>query len=308
MAKNIKGLILASKSENELTDKDYSIKRLLEVARNRGIDIKVVKPEQFELIITRSDTKSILIDDKSETLPDFVIPRTGSETTYYAFSVIRQLQYLGTYVCNDSNAIYSVKDKLYMHQLLARSKLSSPKTMLAKFPITPEVVRREIGFPLVIKNVTGTQGKGIYLCESESKFVDVMELVYSNNNKANVILQEFIQNSYGTDLRVFVVGGKVVACMKRSAINSFKANYSKGANVEAFQLTPEIEWLSTETAKLFNLDIAGIDLLFDKGEFKICEANSSPGFIGLEQVVGKIIAESIIDYILVKIGFNSEVK
>lgn len=308
MSKNIKGLILFSKSEDELTEKDYSVKRLLDVSRNRGIDTKIVRPEQFELIITRSDTTSILIDDKSESLPDFIIPRTGSDTTYYAFSVIRQLQHLGTYVCNDANAIYSVKDKLYMHQLLARSKLSSPKTMLAKFPIAPEVVKREIGFPLVIKNVTGTQGKGIYLCESESKFVDVMELVYSNNNKANIILQEFIQNSHGRDLRVFVVGGKVVACMKRSSSSSFKANYSKGANVEAFELTPEIEWLSTEAAKLFNLDIAGIDLLFDKDEFKICEANSSPGFIGLEQVVGKVIAESIIDYILVKIGLNSEVK
>ncbi len=307
MTRNIKGLILSSKSENQLTEKDYSIGRLLAVAKSRGIDIRVVKPEQFELVITRSDTKSILIDDKAESLPDFVIPRMGSETTYYAFSIIRQLQYLGTYVCNDSDAIYSVKDKLYMHQLLARSKLSSPKTMLAKFPISTEIVKREIGFPLVIKNVTGTQGSGIYLCDSADKFVDVMELVYSNNSKANIILQEFIKNSHGRDLRVFVVGGKVVGCMERASSTSFKANFSKGASVSAFELTPEIEWLSIEAAKLFNLDVAGIDLLFDKDEFKICEANSSPGFIGMEKVVGKTIAETIIDYILVKIGLNSEI-
>jgi RimK family alpha-L-glutamate ligase len=307
MQKNIRGLILFSKSESELTDKDYSVKRLLDVARSKEIEIKIVRPEQFELVITRFDTKSILIDDKPEPLPDFVIPRMGSDTTYYAFSVIRQLQYLGSYICNDFDGIYSVKDKLYMHQLLSRSKLSSPKTMLAKYPISVQVVKREIGFPLVIKNVTGTQGTGIYLCESENKFVDIMELIYSNNSKANIILQEFIKNSYGKDLRVFVVGGKVVGCMQRQSSSGFKANYSKGANVSPFELTPEIEWLSTETAKLFNLDIAGIDLLFDKGEFKICEANSSPGFLGLEQVVGKIIAENIIDFVLVKIGFNSEV-
>lgn len=307
MKKNVRGLILSSKSENQLSEKDYSIKRLLEAAQKRDIDVKVVKPEQFELIISRTDTKSIFIDDKPEPLPDFIIPRMGSDTTYYALSVIRQLQYLGAYVCNDANAIHAVKDKLYMHQLLARSRLSSPKTMLAKYPIATEVVKREIGFPLVIKNVTGTQGSGIYLCDSEFKFVDVMELIYSNNHKANIILQEFIENSYGKDLRVFVVGGKVIGCMQRSSNNSFKANFSRGGNVTSFELTPEIEWLSTEAAKLFNLDIAGIDLLFDKDEFKICEANSSPGFIGLEQVTGKIIAENIIDYILVRIGLNSEV-
>lgn len=307
MGHNIKGFILFSKSENELTDKDYSVKRLLEAARNINIDIKIVRPEQFELIITRSDTKSILIDDNLESLPDFVIPRMGSDTTYYAFSVIRQLKYLGAYVCNDAGSIYSVKDKLYMHQLLASSKLSSPKTMLAKYPISLEVVKREIGFPLIIKNVTGTQGAGIHLCESENKFIDIMELVFSNNSKANIILQEFVKNSYGKDLRVFVVGGKVVGCMQRSSDSSFKANYSKGGNVSSFELTPEAEWLSTEAAKLFNLDVAGVDLLFDKDEFKICEANSSPGFLGLEKVTGKVIAESIIDYILVKIGLNSEI-
>ena len=164
---------------------------------------------------------------------------------------------------------------------------------------------REIGFPLVIKNVTGSQGAGIYLCESEDKFIDVMELIYTNNNKANIILQEFIQKSCGQDLRVFVVGGRVVGCMKRSSKSSFKANFSKGGEVSSFDLTPEIEWLSAETAKLLNLDVAGVDLLFDEAGFKVCEANSSPGFCGLEKVTDKIVAESIINYILIKIGANT---
>jgi RimK family alpha-L-glutamate ligase len=307
MKKNVKGMILFSKSEKDLTDKDYSVKRLLEAARKIGIDIKIVRPEQFDLIITQPDTKSILIDDKIEDLPDFVIPRLGSGTTFYAFSVIRQLEYIGVYVCNNADAIYSVKDKLYMHQLLAKSMLPSPRTMLAKYPVPIQVVKREICFPLVIKNVTGTQGSGIYLCESENKFIDVMELVYTNNSKANIILQQFIEKSFGKDLRVFVVGGKVIGCMQRSSSTSFKANFSKGAAVSAFEITPEIEWLSIKTAKFFNLDIAGIDLLFDDHTFKICEANSSPGFCGLEKVTGPVIAESIIDYILARIGMNSEV-
>lgn len=304
--KTIRGIILYSKSEADLTAKDYSVGRLLQAAKARGIELRVLKPEQFELVVTRSDTKSILIDDKSEELPDFVIPRMGSKTTYYAFSVIRQLQGLGVYVCNDAEAIASVKDKLHMYQLLANSKLATPKTMLAKFPTDPKVARREIGFPLVIKNVTGAQGTGIYLCESEEKFIDVMELVYSNNPYANIILQEFIQTSRGRDLRVFLVGGRVLGCMQRTSNTSFKANFSKGASVEKFEVTSEIEWLATETAKLFKLDIAGIDLLFDKDGFKVCEANSSAGFCGLEKAVGETIAESIIDYILVRIGARME--
>lgn len=307
MKKKVRGVILFSRKEEELREEDYSVRRLLEAAKNKEIDIRVLAPEQFELVVTRDDRKSILVNDQIEPLPDFVIPRMGSHTTFYAFSIIRQLQNLGVYVCNDAEAIYSVKDKLYMHQKLANSRLATPKTMLAKFPISTAVVKREIGFPLVIKNVTGSQGSGIYLCESEEKFEDLMELIYSNNQQANIILQEFIQKSRGKDLRVFIVGGKVVGCMLRSSSKSFKANYSKGAGVSSFEVTPEIEWLSTETAKLLNLDIAGVDLLFDESGFKVCEANSSPGFIGMEEVLGKVVAESIIDYILVRIGLNSEV-
>ena len=189
-----------------------------------------------------------------------------------------------------------------MHQILAHSKLASPKTMLAKFPVNVEAVKREIGFPLVIKNVTGTQGAGIYLCESENKFLDIMELIYANNEKANIILQEFIQDSSGKDLRVFVLGGRAIGCMQRSSETSFKANFSKGGKVAPFNLTPEIEWLATETAKMLNLDIAGVDLLFSNDGFKVCEANSAPGFHGLEQVVGQRIAEEILDYISVRLG------
>ena len=305
MAKKLRGVILYSRSEDSFTDADYSVSCLLQVARTRGIDIQVLRPDQFEFVIGNSDAKSIFVDNKEEVLPDFVLPRMGADTTYYALSVIRHLEYLGAYVCNNADAIYSVKDKLLMHQLLARSKLSSPRSMLAKFPISEEVVERHINFPLVIKNVTGKQGAGIYLCESKDKFVDVMDLIYVNNKSANIILQEFIQNSFGRDLRVFVIGGKVIGCMERVAKSGFKANVSKGAEARPFEATPEIEWLATETAKLFKLDIAGIDLLFDKNELKVCEANSSPGFKGLDKVVDSPVAESIIDYIMVRTGHGA---
>lgn len=307
MKKEINGIILSSKREVDLTSKDYSILRLMEAGKAKGINMKVLKPEQFEMIVTQPDQTSILVNDEPMPLPDFVLPRMGASTTFYALSVIRQLENLGVYVCNSAKSIAAVKDKLYMHQCLAHSKLVTPKTMLAKYPVNLDVVKREIGFPLVIKNVSGSHGTGIYLSESEEKFSDIMELVFTNNSRANLILQEFIHNSRGQDLRVFIIGGKVIGCMKRTSQKSFKANFSRGGSVSSFSLTPEIEWLATETAKLFNLDIAGVDLLFDKHEFKICEANSSPQFCGLEQVVGKNVAENIIDYILVKIGSNVEV-
>ena len=195
-----------------------------------------------------------------------------------------------------------------MYKLLSNSKLATPKTMLAKFPIPIDTVKREIGFPLVIKNVSGMRGAGIYLCDSEEKFVDVIELIYSNNESANIILQEFIQDSYGRDIRVFIVGGRVLGCMMRTSDNSFKSNFSRGGRVEQYDINPELMWMATDVAKLFNLDIAGIDLLFDGEGYRVCEANSSPGFKGLETVMGKQIAEGIIDYILVKIGVSLEVE
>ncbi len=293
----MKGIILYKKSEDELGASDYGALRLLQAGKKMGIDLRVIRPEQFELVVTRSDRKSILIDGKIETLPDFVLPRMGSETTYFGLAVIRQMERLGIYCCNSSSSIERVKDKLHMHQVLAQSNLPTPKTMMLKFPVNLAVVKEEVGFPVVIKNIISTRGEGIYLSDSEDRFLDLMELIYSYNQHANIILQEYIAPSFGRDLRVFIIGGKVVGCMQRKAKSGFKANYSLGGSVEPFPLSDEIVWLATETARLMELDIAGIDLLFDEDHLKICEANSAPDFEGLEEVVGEKVAESIIEYV-----------
>ncbi len=300
----MKGWILYNKNSQtfSLSD-DHGVSRLLQAAEAKNIDLAVYHPNRFDLVVTRADRKSILIDGQATALPNFVIPRTGANTSYFALAVLRQLEHLGVLCCNNARAVETVKDKLHLHQILAQSDLPTPKTMLVKFPIQDEsVIKREIGFPLVIKNITGTEGAGIYLCEREDKFLDLIELIYSNNPKANIIIQEFISQSYGKDLRVFLVGGRVVGCMQRQATVGFKANYSRGGTVVPHKITPEIEWLATETARLVGLDVAGIDLLFDGDSYKICEANSSPGFKGLEQCVGPIIAESILDYLKLRAG------
>jgi len=303
----ITGWIIYKKEESQLTEKNYNILRLLEAGRNAGLELTIFTPEQFELIITKNDNRSVLINDKPHPLPDFILPRTGSGSKYFTLAVLRQFEHLGVYVCNTARSIELVQDKLHCHQVMSFHNLPIPKTMLVKLlettkSINTKIVEQEIGFPAVIKNITGSEGAGIYLTDSASKFKDLMELIYINNPHANIIIQKYIKASHGKDLRVFVVGGRIIACMQRtSGDGDFKANFSRGGTTESFAITPEIEWLAIETAKITGLDIAGIDLLFDEDGFKICEANSSPGFKGLELAVGKNIAEQIIDYLIFRV-------
>lgn len=277
--------------------------RFIEAANERDIEIRVVKPEQFDLIVTRDDRKSILLDGEVVSLPDFLIPRMGAGTTYFALAVIRHLERLGVHVFNSSQSIETVKDKLFSQQILAERNVPFPKTMLAKYPVDVKLVGQHFGFPLIVKTISGSQGSGVFLSEKPSNFRDLMELIHATSPNANIILQEFIKDSRGKDLRVFIIGGRAVACMERiSTDESFKANFSRGGEVRKFEMTPEIEWLATETAQIFGLDIAGIDLLFDGDHFKVCEANSSPGFEGIEKCCEVDIAGLIYDFIKVRLG------
>lgn len=299
----LKGWILYSKNKNDVSSDDYGVSRLLEAAQKRGVDLDVISPERFELVVSQSDTRTVLIDGKAVPLPDFIIPRMGSQTTYFALAVIRHLENLGVRSINSSHCIETVKDKLRVHQILAKSNLPTPKTMLLKFPVNPSLVKKEIGFPVVIKNLSGTEGKGIYLCQKEVDFSDLMDLIRLNNKNANIILQEYIKSSKGNDVRIFFIGGRPVASMKRVARKGFKSNYSIGGKVEPFEINQELEWLSTEVVRLLGLDISGVDvLLAGEGKYLICEANSSPGFKGMEEVHGKIIAEQIMDYIILTLA------
>jgi gamma-F420-2:alpha-L-glutamate ligase len=290
--------ILYKESSSGLSPEFYEIQRLLSVGKERGLDIEVFKPEQFELLVTADTKRSVMVDAEIKPLPDVMLPRMGADTTYFALSVIRQLERLSVPTFNSSRSIETVKDKLFAHQLLAREKLPIPKTMLAKFPIDLELVERALGFPLIVKTLSGSQGSGVFLCENRRSFEDLMELVRVTQSNANLIFQEFISESRGRDIRMFVVGGRVVAAMERRARDdSFKANYSIGGEVLPFVPDRNAEWLALESARLLGLDIAGIDLLFDKDGYKICEANSSPGFEGLESCCDINIAEEILDFV-----------
>lgn len=296
----MKAWILYRKKRSQITHRDNGVHRLLQAAKALKIDLEVYSPDQIDLLVTKEYPKTILIDGHPTPLPTILLPRMGSNTTYYALSIIREFERLGVYCCNSPRAIEIAKDKLQVHQLLTQHGLPTPKTLLVKFPIDLPLIKREIGFPLIIKNVTGMEGSGVYLCDSVEKFQDLMDLIRNNSPQANIMLQEFIADSHGRDLRIFVLGDRVIGCMKRYSETSFKANFSRGGKVAPFHLSPEIEWLALETAKLTGLEIAGIDLLFHQDKYKICEANSSPGFRGLELVTGQTIAEQILEYAKLK--------
>lgn len=305
----MRGWIIYKDNALLLRQEAYEIHRLLEVAKEENIDLQVFSPDQFELTVTRDDEKSILIDGKKHKLPDFVLPRMGAGTTYFALAIIRHLERLGVYCINSSHSIETVKDKLFAQQILAEKNLPTPDTMLVKFPINVDLVEKHIGFPVVLKTLSGSQGSGVFLSKSKDELDDLLQLIESTNPKANIILQQFVKSSFGRDLRVFTIGGRAVACYERNSQGAkFKANISAGGIGKSHPITPEIEWLATQTANVLGLEVAGIDLLFDEQHFKVCEANSSPGFEGLEAATNMNIAKDIFHFIRIRLGIFDSTK
>lgn len=293
------GWILYKQRQQDRRPPAYGVFRLLEEAGRQGITARVVVPGDVDLIVTNEGRRSILLEEQDVDLPDFLIPRMGASTTYFALAVMRHLEQLGVYVGNTARSVEIVKDKLYTYQILAQNKIPIVRTMLAKFPISVDLVERSFGFPVVVKTLSGSQGRGVFLCEHRRQFEDLIAMITTSEGNPHFIIQEFVATSRGRDLRIVVIGGRVVGCMERTAAeDSFKANFSQGGFVAPYPLNSAIEELAIRTAEVLGLDIAGIDLLFADGMFKVCEANSSPGFEGMESCCGVNIAREI--YELVK--------
>jgi len=288
--------------KNDISE-SYEINKLIKEFQNTGIEIRVVNPQDVDIYVDRDDRKSILIGGEFRTLPDFVIPRTGSGTTYFIKAIIRHLERLGVTLINGSDSIDNVKDKLYTQQVLGESYLPVPKTLLVKHPINIEFVEKNLEFPVIIKTLSGSFGAGVFLAETKKQFGQLIKMAEITKPSYNIIVQEFIKDSWGKDLRVFVLNGKVAGCMMRQATDDdFRANITRGGEGIPYQITDEIEWLGGESARLLGLDIAGVDLLFDSDGFKICEVNSSPGFEGMDKYTSTNIAENIVRFVRNKVG------
>ena len=285
----------------------YETNRLVEEFHNQNINVQLVDPTTIDIFVNKDNKKSILVNGLESDLPQFVFPRTGSGTTYYIKAVIRHFERMGVPVINSSDAIDNVKDKLYTHQILAQSNLDIPKTMLLKHPIDIDFVQKHIGFPVIVKKISGSYGRGVFLCEDKKQLNQLVTMAELTKKSYDIILQEFIKDTWGKDLRVFVVNNKVVGCMMRqSQDDDFRANITRGGEGFPYEVNEQIEWLSSESSKALDLDIAGVDLLFQNGGYKICEVNSNPGFEGMETFTKKNIAGEIVTFIKLKLGLSNE--
>jgi gamma-F420-2:alpha-L-glutamate ligase len=281
---------------------NYETQRLLAALTDAGFDASVQEPKFFDVIVSRAKRRSIRRDAETVDLPDLVLSRTGAASGYFTLALMRQFERLGIPVLNDSRSVEMVSDKLSTMQLLSQEGLPIPKTLLMNGDVDADLVEKEIGWPCVVKATSGSKGRTVYLCQSRAVFEGLMELLGSIALKKVLIVQEFVAAAPGTDLRVWVIGGKTVAAMKRTgAEGDFRANISQGGGAETFEITEEVDYLARETARILGLQIAGVDLLFDRDGFKICEANSSPGFKGMDRYCGQDMAQRIVDYIKLKL-------
>ena len=234
---------------NRITTETYERQRFIEEADKYGIDFTVVFADEIDLIVSRDDRKSIRFRNDIVALPDSLLARTGSGTGYFNLSVIRQFERLNVPTLPNSSSIEASKDKMYADQILAQAGLPIPKTMLTRFPCKAELVEKVAGFPCVLKVVTGSHGAGVYLCENAKQFEDLSELISSLDGKTSMIIQEYIKFSEGRDLRVIVVGGRVIGAMQRTSTDgSFKANISRGGKGEPYDVDDEMEMLAIQVA------------------------------------------------------------
>ncbi|GFH56822.1 ribosomal protein S6 glutaminyl transferase [Chaetoceros tenuissimus] len=282
---------------NRVSSMKYEKDRFIEEAEKASMDFNIVHADEIELVVDRDDRKSIIYNNEIVSLPDVMLARTGSGTSFYNLSVLRQFERLNVPTLPNSAAIEASKDKMYANQILAQAGLPIPKTMLARFPCNSELVQKVVGFPCVLKVVTGSLGKGVHLCHSPKEFEELSELLSSVNKNMSMIIQEFVDFSSGRDLRVMVVGGKVVGAMQRKSTDgNFKANVSRGGEATAFPVDQDMEKLAIDVAKALDLEVAGIDLLFHPDGYKVCEANSSPGFKGFEEALGINVPKIMFQY------------
>jgi ribosomal protein S6--L-glutamate ligase len=228
---------------------------------------------------------------------DAVIPRIGASVTFYGLAVLRQLEMMGVWSLNESVAIGRSRDKLRSMQILARAGLGMPVTAFAHDPRqTDEVLRMVGGAPVVIKLLEGTQGIGVVLGETEQSAKSVIEAFRGAN--VNILVQEFIKEARSTDIRAFVIGGKVVAAMQRTGSpDDFRSNLHRGGTASAIKITPEERSTAIRAARKLGLNVAGVDMLRSNHGPVIMEVNSSPGLEGIEQATGKDVAGKIIQFI-----------
>ncbi len=274
----------------------YSHQRLIEAARERGHHVDVVDTLKVHMNIT-SNRPVLRYGGKSLPIYDAVIPRIGASITDYGLAVLRQFEVQGIYPLNESVAIGRSRDKLRALQLLAREGIGLPVTAFAHRPRRAESVIAEVGgAPVVIKLLEGTQGLGVILAETEASAKSIIEAFSAAN--INIMVQEFIKVTDNSDIRAFVVGGRVVAAMKRiGRVGEFRSNLHRGGRAVAVELTPAERQTAVHSAEILGLNACGVDMLRSERGPVVMEVNSSPGLEGIEAATRLDIAGEIIGFL-----------
>ncbi len=276
----------------------YSHKRIVEAAKERGHEIDVINTLQCFMEIT-SRRPTIHYNGRVIAAESYnaVIPRIGASVTFYGLAVLRQFEMMGVYPLNESVSIGRSRDKLRSMQLLARDGVGLPVTAFAHDPKqTASVLETAGGAPVVIKLLEGTQGVGVVLAETPSSAMSVIEAF--RGAKVNILVQEFIKEAGGSDIRAFVIGGKVVAAIKRSgAKGEFRSNIHRGGRAEPVKITPEERATAVRAARSMGLNVCGVDMLRSEHGPVVMEVNSSPGLQGIEGATGIDVAGRIVDFI-----------
>lgn len=273
----------------------YSTKRIREAARNRGHRVITLNPLKCQLNLMRYQ-HSIYYSGRKVNPPDVIIPRIGATLTNYGISVVRQFEILGSKVLNSADSISRSRDKMRALQLLAAEGIHIPKTVMARNP--NQLVRAlqlTGGPPIILKLIEGTQGIGVILSETRQSFESTLDTLW--NLGQDILIQQFMAESKGRDIRAFVINGKVVAAMKReAAAEEFRANIHRGGTGKMVTLSSIQEETAIRATEIIGLGIAGVDFFDIPGEPIIIELNSSPGLQGIERASGVDVATEIIKY------------
>jgi len=278
---------------------NYSTKRLKEEAKLRGHNVRVVKYKECYASIEKSNP---YVTYRGEDLRnvDAIIPRIASNMTRYGSAIVRQFEMQGVYTTAASIAIVRSRDKLRSMQLMARNGVGIPKTVFSRNTADIDDLLDEIGgVPVIIKLARGTHGNGVVLAETKKAAKSVLQAFYLHNEDGtNILLQEFVEESAGEDIRVLVVGGRVVASMKRQSLDDdFRSNLHQGGEGSSIKLTDEEKKVAIKAAKAMGLPICGVDMMRSSRGPLVLEVNSSPGLGGIEKTTGRNVAGKIIDYV-----------
>lgn len=278
------------------SEKLYSTHRLQEVGESRGHEVDIIDTLHCYMDINKSRPA---IRYKGEELPryDAVIPRIGASITFYGTAVVRQFEMMGTFCVNESIAISRSRDKLRSLQLLSRKDIGLPRTGFASKPDDiKDLIKQVGGAPLVVKLLEGTQGIGVVLADTNQAAESIIEAFMGL--KANILVQEFIKEAGGADIRCLVVGNKVVAAMKRQGVEGeFRSNLHRGGIAQLVKLTKEERTTAINAAKIMGLNLCGVDILQSNAGPVVMEVNSSPGLEGIEAATGKNVAGMIYAFI-----------